>query len=399
MKHKTRFSMLLLLTILAVLGLSACGSYSPVKGSLVMGNTYRLASGDTLNDSLTIMGGTATLERDSTVNGDVSVLGGTLDVDGTINGDISVMGGAVRLNDNAVVHGSISEFGGSISRASTAQVDGSTNRTGPNAPAAPTAPMRPPRVNFDLGAIFAPFLAIFRALALAALAILVYLFAGRPMERVSEAIQGQAVVSGGIGLLTIVVVPALLLILAITIILLPISLLGLLLVGISIVFGWLAMGLLTGRQIANWLHQSWSEPLNAGVGTLVLTLLASIFNVIPCIGWLATFVIGIVGLGAVIVTRFGTMLYSGPSSTPGGHAPRPRPAPPSSSPYPTSGAPTDQYYAPHVVTPVPPVDLEAVPNPPVDVAPDLDFLNTDQPSEGDQSGEDQAPKGPDEAEI
>lgn len=294
-----------LLMAFLLLALAGCGT---VKGTLVMGDTYDLKSGQTLNDDLTVMGGIAEIESGATINGDVSVLGGSVNVNGSINGNLSVLGGSVRLGDSARVSGDIHQIGGSVSKAQGAVVSGDFQEPGSTIR---IPPMRAPRAGINLDPILQPFVAFFQALAIAALAVLVYLFAARPMERVSQAVLSQPIITGGIGLLTIIVAPALLVILAITIILLPVSLLGILLAGIAWVFGWVVMGLITGRQVAHWLKQNWSEPVHAGVGTLIISLVASLFNlIIPCIGWMPGFIAGIVGLGAVVVTRFGLQAYT-----------------------------------------------------------------------------------------
>jgi hypothetical protein len=181
-------------------------------------------------------------------------------------------------------------------------------------------------------------LAFFRALALAALAVLVQLFAAKPVQRVAHAVQTQPIVTGGIGLLTVLVAPALLVILAITIILLPVSLLGFLLLGVALVFGWLAIGMLTGQHLARLFKQNWTDPIMAGVGTLALSLVASMANLIFCIGWLPTFLVSVVGLGAVIVTRFGTQFYIS-TTLPQPYSPPP--APGLDSDYPPAGVRVD----------------------------------------------------------
>ena len=169
----------------------------------------------------------------------------------------------------------------------------------------------PLRMNFN--PISGPLMAFFQALALAALAILVQLFARPDMERIGQTAVTQPVISGGVGLLTMIVAPALLLIMAITLILIPVSLLGFLILGIAGAV-WLAvLGLMVGRQLAIWLKQPWSDPVNAGVGTLVLTLLSSMLNLIPCLGWLANALIWFIALGAVVLTRFGTQVYPAPT--------------------------------------------------------------------------------------
>jgi hypothetical protein len=184
------------------------------------------------------------------------------------------------------------------------------------------------RLSFD--PITAPLMAIFQSLALAALAIVLNLFAPRHMERTGQTAQVTPAASGGVGCLTILV----LVIMTLTIILIPISLLGFLLMGIASLFGWLALGLVVGRRIAVMLKQPWSDPVNAGVGTLVLTLLASLLNIIPCIGWIFGFLAGLIGLGAAVLTRFGTQIYPNPYA-PAAAGPAPyTPAPPQPPVYP-----------------------------------------------------------------
>ncbi len=375
MNLKKRIPILLLISVL-LLALAGCGT---VKGTLVMGDTYRLESGKTLDDDLTVMGGVADVEAGSTVDGDVSVMGGTLNVDGTVTGNVSVMGGSVNLGDNAVVEGDVSQIGGSISKAEGAVVKGDFN----DKDSTVTIPdIKTPRMGVSLDPIIQPFVAFFQALAVAALAVLVYLFAARPMERVGQAVFSQPVVSGGIGLLTIIVAPALLLILGITIILLPISLLGILLAAVAWLFGWVTLGWLTGRQVARMLNQNWTEPINAGVGTLVISLVSSLFGIIPCIGWIPGFIAGVIGLGAVVVTRFGMQTYTGETPLFGG-TPRSGSAPfggPSAGPQPTppyTPAPPSQYSA----APQHPIDVPPAPapaEPPAAPAPDInDFFGSD----------------------
>ena len=45
------------------------------------------------------------------------------------------------------------------------------------------------------------------------------------------------------------------------------------------------------------------------VAVLVGVLLISLLTTVPCLGWLLAGVVGSLGLGAVVLTRFGTMAY------------------------------------------------------------------------------------------
>jgi hypothetical protein len=311
----------LLLVVFTLLSLTGCASSSLQEDGLVIGNpSYRLESGQKLDTDLTVIGGNATLDEGSSVKGDVTVIGGNVSIDGKVSGSVSVLGGYVYLDDHADVSGDLVTVGGTVRRSAQAKVEGKeqTNR-----------PFRIPAMGnlpfiFNFDPITGPLMAFFQALALAALAIVLQLFAAPLMERTGRVAVSQPIASGGVGLLTVIVAPALLLILFVTIILIPLSLLGILALGIAILFGWLSIGLMVGRQIAVWLKQAWSEPVNAGVGTLVLTLLSSMLTLIPCLGWLAIILAWMVALGTAILTRFGTQSYP---TYPGQRPLGPRPEP------------------------------------------------------------------------
>jgi hypothetical protein len=106
-----------------------------------------------------------------------------------------------------------------------------------------------------------------------------------------------------------VVIPTLLILLTITIILIPVSLLGVLVVIVAVLFGWIALGLEVGRRIADVFKVHWHDALLAGLGTLVLSLVVNGIGAVPCIGWVAPFLVGLFGLGGVIITRFGSQAY------------------------------------------------------------------------------------------
>ncbi len=304
MKRLTTLS-IVVTVFLALFLLAGCGPSYSGRDGLVVGQSFRLNSGETLDQDLTITGGSAVLEQGSTLNGDIALIGGSLSINGTVNGDISAMGGVVTLGNQAVIHGNVTTVGANLSRASGAMIDGTIS----GEPGNITMPdVVSPVV--DAGRWVANFFwRIFQAFAVAALAVLVSLFAQRPMERAGNVISSQLILSGSLGLLTVVVLPILFAVLALTIVLAPVSVLGLLGLGIALVFGWLVTGMLVGERIGNLLHQTWSAPLCAGIGTLALALVTALLSGIACIGWILPFLVSVVGLGAVILTRFGTQSY------------------------------------------------------------------------------------------
>ncbi len=288
---------------------------------VVFGDTFTLGSGDIVDGNLTVLGGVVALENGSSVTGDVVLLGSTLNADGDVSGNVSTLGGSLFLGDQAVIHGNLSMLGGTLHRSAGAQILGQVVNGGIG-PLNLSLPRLPYGINLWSGfqPIFNLFRTIINVLVLAALAILVVLLWPRPTDRIAQAVGAQPVITGGLGLLTVVVLPALLIILLITIILIPLSILGFLVLGIASLFGWIAVGLEVGKRIAQMFKQDWQPAIAAGLGTLVITLISSFIGAIPCIGWFVPFLIGMVGLGGVIITRFGSQAYplanppSGPSA-------------------------------------------------------------------------------------
>lgn len=309
MKPKLNLATILLI-LLALVILAGCSPlYNVDTGGLVVGQSYRLRTDQTLNEDLTIVGGSAELEEGSKVNGNVAILGGSLSINGEVTGDVNAMGGVVSLGDTAVIHGDVQTLGATVSRSDKATILGSIGSGQPTIPI-PGAPR--PSIRSGIQVIWDMVAPIFQAFALAALAVLVSLFALRPMEHIGDAMTAQPVTTGAIGLLTAIVLPVMMVIISITIILLPVGLIGILALGIALLFGWISAGLVTGERLAQAFRQNWSGPVSAGVGTLALSLAGALISVIPCVGWIAPFLVAVIGLGSVILTRFGLQAYPAP---------------------------------------------------------------------------------------
>ena len=285
---------------------------------VVAGGTFTLEPGEYLDGSLIVFGGTAAVEVDSTVNGDVVVLGGIVSVDGTVEGNLVGVGGVVNLKENAVVDGDLTTVAATLNRDLGAQVNGQVI-TGIDVPALSVLPgtIDIPRIT-QFEPVYNPVAFsfwrilwfIFRTLLWGALAALVTMFLPNPTSRTSKAIVNEPVMSGGVGLLAIVVTPIVLVLLAITCILSPVSLLGALALVVAWVFGRIAIGLEIGQRIAKSFNRDWPLPLAAGVGTFGLALVVdSVGTFIQCVGWLVPLIVGLFGLGGVILTRFGTQSY------------------------------------------------------------------------------------------
>ncbi|MDD5370006.1 MAG: polymer-forming cytoskeletal protein [Anaerolineaceae bacterium] len=307
----------------------------PQADKVVFGGTYTLASNDTLDGNLAVFGGSATVEKNATVTGDVVLAGGSLSIDGQVNGNVSALGGSIFLGDTAVVQGDVTTMGAALHRGANTRIMGKVIN-GFQGPFQVNVPEVTPA--FRLGDTFKPLVDVlwffFRTLALAALAMLLVLFLPNPTERIGQSILAEPVTAGGLGLLTVIIAPILVVVLAITILLIPVSLLAVFLLIIAGLFGWIAVGTEVGKRIAQMFKGGWPLAVSAGIGTFVISLVAGAMNVVPCVGWVGSALVSMLGLGGVILTRFGTIPYPttpaypvAPSS-PGDYSPRSAPIPP-----------------------------------------------------------------------
>ncbi len=293
----------------------------------VIGRDLTIRSGEVRAGDVLGLGGRLTVEKGGRVDGNVAVVGGDVSVAGEIRGDLAVFGGHVTLHDGAVVGGDLLVTGGKLEQAAGAVVRGEVlenfsprrvfERSRNQFPPAPPTARLPfgERTPFDWvwEVAFWVFRAVLTSIVLAVLGALVVLLLPQPIQAVAHTARTAPLPSLLVGFATILVVPfalAALALLSAVLILVCIGLLGFPLIAILalafvvlFVFGWLAVGLLLGEQIFEFLRIREPLPLAAIIiGVVIITLLAYI----PWLGWLFILVFGSLGLGAVLLSRFGT---------------------------------------------------------------------------------------------
>ncbi len=319
MKTKIWHSVVLFMLLAFAWPLPAQAGALP-NGKVIMGGSYTLASGEMLGDDLVIFGGEVTIEEGATVQGDVALLGGSLDIAGTVQGDVAAFGGSLTLRDTAFVGGDLVALGTEVERSPEAFIGGQVVEED-------EVPFNfdlekqfsfnksldvPRQTPLDIAGrlVFRTLGFLFDVFMLSALAVLVIMFLETPVRRIARTVVEQPMLSGGVGCMTLMVTPFLLGIIALTVILLPVSLVGLLALFLLALYGWVALGYEVGRRVAAAARQTWSAPLMAGVGTLLITLvIGGIGKAVPCIGWAIPWVAAGVGLGAVILTQLGAQDY------------------------------------------------------------------------------------------
>lgn len=315
MKIFTRIFVLVLLisAVIIPVTVSASGFQDD---KVVFGGNFILNEGETLNGDLVVFGGNVILETSSTVNGDTVVLGGNITSNGTINGNMVALGGIVELREDARVIGDLTVLGSSFEQDQGAYISGNIV-TEENVPFEFNLPDNIglfegdfPAFQFRQLPLVSASWFFFRVLIWTGLAVLISLFIQDQAPIINRAAFGQPFMSILVGLGIMIVAPLVLIALIITILLSPVSLLGIFALIAAWIVGLVALSIEIGRKLSQAMDQNWPVPLMAGLGMFILALMFNGFSqIVPCVGWLPRFVLGMWVMGAVFLTRFGSREY------------------------------------------------------------------------------------------
>ena len=323
---------LLALTLMPVTPAYAQGPNPDGDGRVIFGSNFTLESGDTFKGDLVVFGGNVTIEEAAILNGNLIVFGGTIVSHGETQGDVVVVGGQVSLEETARVAGDVVTIGGQLSQAEGAEIEGEVvnnvapdiifpdGRIPPQVPDVPGVPAIPDITRPEIRVSYNPFGEFMRvfgsAVLVAFLGVLATLFFQSHLSRVSEAVVTQPLMTTSIGLLTIVV----LIVAALTLILLPLVGLSLIPLAFAWLFGVVSIGQEIGERLAKALGQVWQPVVTTGLGTFVLVFIVASFqslnHLLPfmaCVTWIVPVLVGLLAVGAVVITRFGTRPIQAPA--------------------------------------------------------------------------------------
>lgn len=279
------------LVVVALLLLSTQPGVETV--STIVSGTQEIDGG---SDAVLLVDGNVTVPAEATADTSLYVLDGTAQIEGTIDGTLVQFAGDVQVGDEGAVTGSYDAYGGSRTIASGAAVTVSEV-------AEPLTRRRSPVERVGLFAL--------QATALGAVAFL----AGRRFEdlliNVEQAIRQHPVVSGTVGLLATVSLLALFVFMAFTIVLLPVSVLGVVGGGVVFLYAYVGVGFLLGRYVDP------DRPGLATAGGSVAVLAASdVLGLVPVVGGLVPVLVLLVAVGAVFITYFGLREFHPPTLQP-----------------------------------------------------------------------------------
>jgi hypothetical protein len=248
--------------------------------------------------------GSVVIEPGQVVDGDLTVIFGDATNAGIVEGDVNVIGGTYDPRPGGVVTGQINQIGNAVTQA-----------------VVPWAPSESP---------FGPFVPDHRLLWRVSwnlLALLVFLIFPLRTRMVLDRLEGHPGLSVVAGVLGSVAVIPLAVLLAITILLIPLIPLELVFVLAGVFLGTAALALLIGRRLCELVSPATTpSPLIAFLAGIALITAAEL---VPVVGTLVLILVGLIGLGATMLSFAGDGF-----AHPVAAAPHPRP-PISGPPMPT----------------------------------------------------------------
>ncbi len=336
---------------------------SRTDSQVVVGNSVVIDADEEARD-VVVFGGRLTVRGQ--VIGDAVAIGGSVIVEngGEVTGDAASIGGFTTLEDGAEVRGDVISVGNEVTVADSAIVGGKVVEV----PFGPQISFGWPEAGdweFDwdndwwdggynswwgFSRVFGLFWNFFGLLMLALLACLAYLLARGPVERMARKVRSEPWKAGLVGLVAeILVVPLfalVCLILLVSIIgipllaLVPFAILGLIVIAF---LGYTSVAYTVGswtEERFGWKMVSPYVAIVVGVGLIqVISFIGDLLDFLPGPFWFFTlmfvafgcvlkYVVWTVGLGAALLTRFGT-LDDGLGGTQVALPPIPEPTPPS----------------------------------------------------------------------
>jgi cytoskeletal protein CcmA (bactofilin family) len=263
-----------------------------VGGDVTGGGGQVMLSGARVGGDVVVAGGSVTL--DAPVAGNARLAGGEIRINAPISGNLTVMADKVTLGPRALISGS---FTYTASKAATletgAVVKGETkfNERLSTEPAATKT-----------AAFFSFWVLIKLLMALAGALILGYFFRRYARELVAKA-AARPWLEAGRGLILLIIWPIISIVLLVTVVGIPIGLIGLLAYAAALIFTCLATPLVIGSLVHKWIWKPAEHKINWKT-ILLGVIVAFLLGLIPLLGWIVKFIFTLITLGAVLSIKW-----------------------------------------------------------------------------------------------
>jgi len=312
---KSRWSKLLPL-LFTVFLLSACiGSgfrsgeeklSTSYPSQFLVGDVYVLKENEKINGNIAGIGTTLVIEDGAAVIGDISLIGSKVEVFGYVTGDTNVFAGTTHIYNTAIINGSINQIAHQINIEPGALISGEINTFAFPTQLSIGETGKLENILDWLNPTGWIAFQLIRNLILVFITVLIIFLFKMPTLRVVRCIKKNVAVSWGVGLLVILAAPIVSLFLIITICLSPIGIILILAFLIVDIWGWAGISFIIGNNFTCWLKLDWSEEAEVTIGAVLLGLASTLLAFLPCVGFMTSTMISAVGLGGIVISKFGT---------------------------------------------------------------------------------------------
>ena len=262
------------------------------------------------------------IEVGEVVDGDVVAIGGSIVVRGIVDGDVVAVGGSIKVDSTGVIDGDVVAIGGTVEKEEGAVISGDEVSIG-------IGGLSRHHIfgihDFGVPSFFTRTYSVIgkvvRIAILLILALLLAVFLPKPMARVESTVRLKFFATLGVGILGEILIFPLLVALTVSIIGIPFVPLTVLALIAGLIFGYAGVSLLLGRIFIERVDFKYTSPLTAIIFGVILVELVSLLGrlvglggglfagmgtFVAILGFLVTYIAWTLGLGAVILSRFGT---------------------------------------------------------------------------------------------
>jgi hypothetical protein len=284
-----------ILVCILLSGISGICAAQKREGTVVhVGKTFTIAATEEHKGSIYVFGGNVDIS--GTLIGRVLAVGGTMKISGNIEGDIIALGGRVTLSEGASVVGNILAAGGGVDRDDNVQLRGELNSVnlsqGLHVPQFYWFP-----ANLRSFPLYSLYLLGLYIMAI----ILSYVFREQAatIETTLAAYPSRSLL---VGILVSLLLLPVTILLILSVVGMPLAYLVWLCFLVAKLMGYVVVADATGKFILGHLGKRTPQLLHLALGIIVLGALRAI----PYVGFILGWLVLLVGVGSVSISKFGT---------------------------------------------------------------------------------------------
>ncbi len=249
-------------------------------------------------DDVVVFGGP--VRSTGIINGNTIAFGGGVSINGPVAGDLVAFGGGVSLGENAIINGDVITFGGGVSQHTDAIIKGNVVRGTSDVFVVGPEIFRDvsPQIFNGINWWFK----IAGSILMVVIGWLIAILMPRNIENIIDKICNNGPKAFGVGLLIKLLALPITIAFLITILGIPLIPIFWLALWFTQLMGLAAIGLVLGRK----LFKQFGQNVSLGIAVFVGLIIIALFRQIPFAGGIILFFVKSLGLGAVVISKFGT---------------------------------------------------------------------------------------------